>query len=357
MIAMNISFASLQYALLPLLGVMSGTRRASLVAAVVGALVPWRILKDIRWETSLTGLALLLAVLLTLRAWKQPAQPGRGLDTRDDDPAPLWNEQASLTSRLGLAGFFWGVLFLVCPSMLPAFLLLLLFFTMKRSWKPACWMAVICGLTILPWCVRNYVQLGGFVFIRDNLPIELHVSNNDFASPILQDNIREVPGNFFHLMHPHSSEPEALLVAQEGELAYNAEKLHETLRWIRTHPRKFVALTAQRIVDFWILPSRSVQLKSAAFVAVEFLAIWGLALWLKQDVPAAWILLAVWAGFPLVYYFVQVDSRYHYPLDWSTFFLATLAVDRWIETKLRLRRSKPLSEGEPGRNMRAVVAS
>jgi hypothetical protein len=68
-------------------------------------------------------------------------------------------------------------------------------------------------------------------------------------------------------------------------------------------------------------------------------------------------MLAIWAGFPLVYYFVQIDSRYHYPLDWSTFFLATVAAERWLETKLRLRRSKSASEGQLGSDKAPVFRS
>lgn len=354
---MNISFASLQYAVLPFLGILTGAKRASLVAAFLGALVPWRISKDIRWETSLTGLALLLAVLFTLRAWRQPADSatiGNEFDkSNHGNHAPRWNVPAWLTSRNGLFGFFWGLLFLICPSMLPAFLLLLVPFALKVGWKPVLWGTAICGLTILPWCVRNYVKLGGFVFIRDNFPIELHVSNNDFASPLMQDNIHDVPDNFFRRMHPYSSIPEALLVAKEGELAYNHEKLRETLDWIRTHPRKFVVLTAERIVDFWTVPS-TLPIKGLAWIPVELLALWAFAILLKQNLPVGWVLLAIWAGFPLAYYFVQADSRYHYPLDWSTFFLATVAVERFVET-LRLRRSKPVSDGKSGSSVAEVA--
>jgi hypothetical protein len=353
MIVMNVCFTSLQYALLPVLGIMAGARRSALGAAFVGALLPWRIMKDIRWETSLNGLALLLAVLFTLWAWAQPGQSGTSAGSFDESAenhrGPQWNPLASL-SRTGLFGFFWGALCLTCPSALPAFLLLLVLFTIKRGWKPALWAAAICGLTVLPWCVRNYLQLGGFAFVRDNLPIELHVSNNDFASPLSQDNIREVPGNFFHNVHPYSSTTEALLVAEKGELAYNHEKLKETLAWIETHPRKFVVLTGTRIVDYWILPS-TVPIKGLAWLPVELLAIWGLVILFKEDAPVGWVLLAIWTGFPLVYYLVQVDSRYHYPLDWSTFFLAAVAVERWAEMKLRVRTSKPASGQELGSDL------
>jgi hypothetical protein len=358
MTVMNISFASLQYALLPWLGVITGATRASLMAAFLGALVPWRIYKDIRWETSLTGLLLLLAVLATLRAWTPPAR--RGTDSgefsnsEEHSRARPWNALAYLTRRNFLSGFSWGLLFLTCPSALPAFLIVVLLFTLKQGWKRAFWVAAICALTILPWSVRNYVKLGGFTFIRDNFPIEFHVSNNDFASPLLKDNLVETLDNFFYRMHPYSSEPEALLVAKEGELLYNRDKLHETMDWIRTHPRRFVVLTAQRIVGFWILPS-AVPIKAWAWVPVELLAIWGIAILLKQDAAIGWIMLALWVGFPLVYYFVQTDSRYHYPLDWSTFFLAAVAAEELVRKKLRAQQPDSVFEAEMGSDIEAVA--
>ena len=358
MMMMNISFASLQYALLPLLGVITGATRASLVAAFLGALVPWRIYKDIRWETSLTGLLLLLAVLATLRAWTPPDRSGTASGARNNSKehssAPRWNAAGYLTSGDVLFGFSWGVLFLTCPSALSAFLIVLLLFAMKRGWKPAFWAATICGLTILPWCVRNYVQLGGFVFIRDNFPIEFHVSNNDFASPILTDNLVETRDNFFYKMHPYSSEPEARLVAKEGELQYNREKLHEAMDWIRTHPRKFVVLTAERIVDFWIMPNKQ-RIKSWAWVPIELLAIWGITILCKRNAAVGWVMLAIWAGFPLVYYFVQNDSRYHYPLDWSTFFLAAVAAEQLVRKKPQAQQPESVFEAEMGSDIEAVA--
>jgi hypothetical protein len=340
MMMMNISFASLQYALLPLLGLFKGSTRAPLVAAFLGALVPWRIYKDIRWETSLTGLVLLLAVVATLRAWTPPVRP--------------WNAAEYFTSRNVLFGFSWGLLFLTCPAALPVFLIILLLFAMKEGWKPAFWAFAICGLTILPWCVRNYVQLGGFVFIRDNLPIEFHVSNNDFASPILTENLVATRDNFFYKMHPYSSEPEARLVAKEGELQYNRDKLRKTMDWIRTHPRKFVVLTAQRIVDFWTLPGAA-RIKSWTWVPLEVLAFWGIAILLQQDVALGWVMLSVWIGFPLAYYLVQTDSRYHYPLDWSTLVLGAFAAEQLVRNKLRARKPKPAFEAEMGSDIEAVA--
>jgi hypothetical protein len=358
MMIMNISFASLQYALVPFLGLFKGSTRALLVAAFLGALVPWRIYKDIRWETSLTGLALLLAVLATLRAWTPPVRSGTASEVfnnpEEHGRVPPRNAAAYFTSRNVLFGLSWGLLFLTCPAALPAFLIVLLLFATKQGWKPAFWAAAICGLTILPWCVRNYVQLGGLVFIRDNFPIEFHVSNNDFASPILTENLVATRDNFFYKMHPYSSEPEARLVAKEGELQYNREKLRETMDWIRTHPSKFVVLTAQRIVDFWTLPGAA-RIKSWTWVLLELVAFWGIAILLKQNVALGWVMLSVWVGFPLVYYLVQTDSRYHYPLDWSTLVLAAFAAEQLVRKKLRAREPKPALKAEMGSDIEAVA--
>jgi hypothetical protein len=42
--------------------------------------------------------------------------------------------------------------------------------------------ALVAALVCAPWTVRNYRALNAFVFVRDNLGIELRVSNNDDAT-------------------------------------------------------------------------------------------------------------------------------------------------------------------------------
>jgi hypothetical protein len=71
--------------------------------------------------------------------------------------------------------------------------------------------------------------------------------------------------------------------------------------------------------------------------------------------PVGWVILAIWVGFPLVYYLVQIDSRYHYPLDWSTFFLATVAVEHMVEKKRRRRQPESVFEAELGGAIEAVA--
>ena len=71
MAAMNISFPALQCALLPVLTEVAKVRRVVGVAAgQFGALVPFPIKREIRWETTLSALAIVVLALLTTRWWR-----------------------------------------------------------------------------------------------------------------------------------------------------------------------------------------------------------------------------------------------------------------------------------------------
>ena len=70
---MNIFFAALHYALLPVLTDVAKIRRVVGVAAgLFGALVPYRIMKEIRWETTLSALVVVVLIILTARWWQTP---------------------------------------------------------------------------------------------------------------------------------------------------------------------------------------------------------------------------------------------------------------------------------------------
>ncbi len=47
-----------------------------------------------------------------------------------------------------------------------------------------------CVIVLLPWEVRNYQQLGGLPFVRDNFGLELHAANNDCAQARLIENVQ-----------------------------------------------------------------------------------------------------------------------------------------------------------------------
>ncbi len=110
-------------------------------------------------------------------------------------------------------------------------------------------LAVSFGAALLPWTVRNFVQLGGFVALRSNYSLELSVSNEDDAHAQSNDNFRNPV-----FRHPSTSLAEALRVQQLGEWQYNRERAVEAHAWILSHPQKFLTLTGLRFVYFWFPP-------------------------------------------------------------------------------------------------------
>lgn len=63
------------------------------------------------------------------------------------------------------------------------------------------------------------------------------------------------------------------------------------------------------------------------------LAAWGLWTALHRHPPLGLVLLAMWVAYPLIYYFVQVDTRYKYPIDWSATLLSVYVLAKGLETR------------------------
>ena len=73
--------------------------------------------------------------------------------------------------------------------------------------------SLAAALVVSPWLARNYVVFGKFVFIRDNLPLEMHIANNEQSTGLWTRS--EHPGN----------DPEAMRRFQElGEIRFMEEK-------------------------------------------------------------------------------------------------------------------------------------
>ena len=157
--------ASLLYAILPLAALALGMhRRAGVVAGWLGIAVFFTFPKNIQpletqgtWE--LTYAALALAVLLILTA-------------------------CGVTSTAGAIGYgvAWGVALQIIPSAALIFPVWLAIAAGRRLRFAA--LSTLCLLLALaPWTLRNWLVLGSPVWGRDNLGLELYVSNNDCAWP------------------------------------------------------------------------------------------------------------------------------------------------------------------------------
>jgi hypothetical protein len=221
-----------------------------------------------------------------------------------------------------LYGLSWGVALLIAPSLLPVALSLTLaaFLSGLIGGRPAArrsltlalvWFAAGCALSLSPWIIRNYRVLGGFVWGRDNLGLELSVSNGPYAK--WSDSRNDVR---MHMVHPSRSLPAAEKVLAQGELAFNRDRKQEAIEWIRRNPGEFATLTVQRTFYFWFPPGRNLTHEFAlgGFTLFAFAGLW--FLW-RQSLPAGVIVALLWASYPLIYCVIQWSSRYRQPIEWS----------------------------------------
>jgi len=266
-------------------------------AAWTWALFPYAIYWAVRvvWETSLTAFLLSLALLLTLRM----------ADARPRTRGWVW------------FGLLWGVIMLTntaVVSMLPFCLLWLLYYSPRRSSQipGICLCLCTAALVVSPWIVRNYTVFGKFVFIRDNLPLEMHMANNDRSAGLWTRN--EHPGN----------DPEAMQRFQQvGEIAFMDEMRTEVHQFVREHPAELAQFTLERAVYFWIAPPQATIVngydleisRHVNFFLGSAFAFAGLWLTLRRRKHGGALLACFLIFYPLPYYLVNPFPRYKHPIE------------------------------------------
>ena len=217
--------------------------------------------------------------------------------------------------RCGLAA---GLLILLNPALVVVIACWLGFVLCRRgSFLPIAATVLTALLAILPWEIRNYVQLGGFTFVRDNFGLELYAANNDCAQPSLLENLHN---GCYEQKHPMFSAAELQRLRAAGELNYNLGCARRALQWIRTHQRRFWQLVKDRVVYFWFPPGKWLT------GIITGLSCIGLALALQRQPRLAAFAVSVFALYPLPYYVVQSSERFRYPIMWMTLILAGYAV-------------------------------
>ena len=206
------------------------------------ALFPYAIYWPVRvvWEMSLSAFLLSWALWMTLCM-------------SDEKPSPRLN-WINFGQWITF-GLLWGVIALTNTallSMLPCCLLYLLWRLVRGSRQLSlsvvglslCILAA--ALVMSPWLVRNYSVFGKFVFVRDNLPLEMHMANNEqLHRPV---DTQRAPGN----------DPDAMRRFQQlGELPFMEEMQREFREFVREHPTEFVRFTLERVAYFWIGPPQA----------------------------------------------------------------------------------------------------
>jgi len=296
-LAFNSVFAALTC--LTLYGIAEKMYNTSVARATAWtwAVFPYAIYWPVRvvWETSLTAFLLSFALLFTLRMAKDPPQRRTWI----------------------FFGLLWGVIALTntaVVSMMPFCLLWLLYWLPRRpqQFVGAALCVLAAALVVSPWLVRNYQVFGRFIFVRDNLPLEMYEANNDQSAGLWTRN--EHPGN----------NPEAMRRFQElGELGFMAEKQQEVRRFIREHPGRFLRYTLERAVYFWIAPPQATIVagydliisRHTNFLLGALFAFAGLWLTIRKRTCGAFLLACFLLIYPLPYYLVNPFPRYKHPIE------------------------------------------
>ena len=202
-------------------------------------------------------------------------------------------------------------------------------------------LVVLPALIIIPWTIRNYHVFHRFILVRDDLGLELAISNNDCAQFAMEQNFH----GCFQLVHPNRSEDEASKVIALGEADYNQLRLREAVAWIKLHSRRFVRLSLYRFIAWWMptetgtlqfteYAGKDRRLERSVIYLMTLLSVAGLVMLLRRDFKIAALCASCLAVFPLIYYFVQFQDRYRYPVMWLTFLLGALPISTFARRVL-----------------------
>ncbi|HXP17825.1 MAG TPA: hypothetical protein VN868_12045, partial [Terriglobales bacterium] len=236
-------------------------------------------------------------------------------------------------------GLLWGVIALTNTailSMLPFCLLYIVSRLPRQQVVGVALCVLTAGLLVSPWLVRNYTVFGKFVFVRDNLPLEMHMANNDQSAGLWTRS--EHPGN----------DLEAMRRFQElGEIRFMEEKQHEVREFIREHPGQFLRFTLERIVYFWIGPPQAnivagydlMIARHVAFLLPAVLAFAGLCLTLRNGKQGGFLLACFLLVYPLPYYLVNPFPRYKHPIEPEIILLAVYLF--WEASRVQVHWPSP----------------
>lgn len=307
----------LQLALLPYFARIFGySPWTGVLAAVFGLIAKPG--KEELWEAHLAGLLCLLLAGLFCR-WTQGS---RGAGT-------TWS-----------IGLLAGVATLLQPAFALVYFAWLAWVTFKSvvSWRRLAPLWFLPIAICAPWMIRNFMVLGTPA-IRDNLGLELYISFNDCAPYGVRESERQLCST---ALHPNDNLAEAAEVRRLGEYKYNRHRLHRALQWIAAHPLRSASLAGQRLWFFWF-PSDygwrgyvDQRKRIWALHAMTLASIAGLILAFRRTPAAAYVFTLWLAAFPIIYYLVQFEARYRYPILWITWLLAAYAASPVIVRGLRL---------------------
>jgi hypothetical protein len=158
-----------------------------------------------------------------------------------------------------------------------------------------------------PWPIRNAFTFHAFVPFRTTIGLELWMGNHEGSTGHLEEK-----------MLPLFNTQELSQYKALGEVAFDREKKHLAIEYVRSHSRNFVVLTAKRFARYWSGTGSSGESFWLGLYAT-FTSVFGLVglvicirLWgIKSTLP---ILLPLFL-FPLPYYITHAEFRYRLVVD------------------------------------------
>jgi len=250
------------------------------------------------WDMSLTACLFAWVIVLALKLRDEPA----------------------LTRLWLVFGTLWGLIALSNSSLLAflPFCMLWIVWPTRRNpgtLRRLILVSVCCCAVVSPWVIRNYTSFHAFVPLRSNFGAEL------YESAQLEN---EGYPTMATLPHTQAS-PDFQRYKRLGELAYSREQGDRAKAIIQQHPGIFASHILRRIYFFWAsVPHptehgwKGVVAETAREFSYAFLSLaglLGLALALRDRVPAAWLFFWAFAIYPLLYYVVTVQARFRHPLE------------------------------------------
>ena len=259
----------------------------------------------IPWESALSALLATSLLLLALHLDEHPA-----------------------TSCWAGAGAAWGLAALTNPTLLAMSPFLLGVPLLRQRPRSArlkfAGVAALCFIAvILPWCVRNYLVLGRFSFIRDNAFEELRIGNSKVSE-----------GIYIQQLHAADNDVELRRYREIGEPAFMDEQRTQFFDVLRDDPARLLRLTLKRAVYFWFGPpvvsshlGMASELKNLPFAATTVLAFIGLWRLFRRNRRFAWLCAGMLAMYPLAYYVTFFLTRFRRPIEPVILMLAIYAVE------------------------------
>jgi hypothetical protein len=305
---LGVFLSSLGIALIPVLAAMLRFHSiVGFISGIVLAVTPVFFWLEVTgdWEQGANALALIVVFMCFIR---------------------LHDCQWSSWRLVVITGALVGLAVLLSPSIAPTFALMILAEVfcntnaLRRMIPRVALLMSLAVLMMVPWTVRNYRALGGFVPTRSNFGMNLWMGNNpesvgrsntwDHSSRLSWEN-------------PFTARAELDELLQVGEVEYNRRKGRLAMRWITQNPGRFAALTAKRFMLFWFPPADAWAATTthpearSLLLFVTALGAFAGVIWLMLvRNEYRWLAISALIGPSLIFYFVHVNFRYRY-LIWG----------------------------------------